>query len=407
MFFKPITISLSPNTERDDVIIALKELLTPWHWYSGEAKDSMRKFFEQTFKTSNIFFYNSGRSALVELLSSFGIGDGDEVVVQAFTCVAVPNAVLWTGAQPIYADIDKSYNLNETTIQKVITKKTKAIIVQHTFGIPAEIDSIMSLAKKYDLFVIEDCAHAFGASYKGKLLGTYGDAAFFSFGRDKVLSSVFGGVAIVHKQTLIAQKLERRLQQLTYPGYHWTFQQLLHPIVMNAILPLYSIGIGKMILVILQKLSLLSFPVYKEEKCGIQPLDFPRKYPPTLMRLAINQLKKLHRYNTQRQRIANYYRSALTYKKNTKIVPEVNGAIYLRFPILVDNPEAVIQKAKEMNILLGNWYHNVVDPKGVDLKHAQYNSSRCPEAEFSSKHIVNLPTRISLSEAKKVVSVLQ
>lgn len=407
MLSKPITISLSPNTEIDDVYIAFKELLTPWRWYSGETKDRIRKFFEHTFKTSHIFFYNSGRSALVELLSSFGIKKGDEVIVQAFTCVAVPNAVLWKGAIPIYADIDNTYNLNVKTIQKVITKKTKAIIVQHTFGIPAEIDAILSLAKKNNLVVIEDCAHAFGATYKGKLLGTYGDAAFFSFGRDKVLSSVFGGIAIVHKKPIVAQKLTSSLQYITNPGYYWTFQQLFHPVAMYFILPIYSIGIGKVLMVALQKLGLLSFPVYKEEKCGIQPLDFPRKYPTTLMRLAINQIKKLHRYNTQRQGIANYYRSTLKNNENVKMVPEIDGSIYLRFPILVDDPESVIQKAKKMNILLGNWYHAVIDPKGVDLIKAQYNPENCPIAEFSSKHIVNLPTRISLSEAKKVVSVLQ
>ena len=120
------------------------------------------------------------------------IGEGDEVLVQAFTCVAVPNSVLWAQATPVYADIDATLNIDPIDVEKKITNRTKAIIVQHTFGIPADMDALVALAKKHNILLIEDCAHSLGATYKGKKVGTFGDAAFFSFGRDKVVSSVFG-----------------------------------------------------------------------------------------------------------------------------------------------------------------------------------------------------------------------
>src|SRR5581483_4013141 len=113
---------------------------------------------------------------------------------QAFTCVAVPNSVLWTGAKAIYADIDETGNLDPKDLEKKITKKTKAVIIQHTFGIAANMDAIQKVLKGKKIILIEDCAHALGASYKGKKLGTFGEFAFFSFGRDKVISSVFGGM---------------------------------------------------------------------------------------------------------------------------------------------------------------------------------------------------------------------
>lgn len=115
------------------------------------------------------------------------------MILQAYTCVSVSNAIIATGAKPIYVDIDaQTLNINPQLIEKHITQKTKAIIVQHTFGIPADIHAIQSIVKKHQLFFIEDCAHALGAQYKEKMVGSFGDIAVYSFGRDKVISSVNG-----------------------------------------------------------------------------------------------------------------------------------------------------------------------------------------------------------------------
>ncbi|MFH1859640.1 MAG: DegT/DnrJ/EryC1/StrS family aminotransferase [bacterium] len=110
-----------------------------------------------------------------------GIGEGDEVLVEGFTCVVVPNAVIFAGAKPIYVAPDpKTYNMDINQIETKITPKTKAIIAQHTFGLPADMDLILDISRKHNLMVIEDCAPAMGATYKGKKVGTLGDAAFFS-----------------------------------------------------------------------------------------------------------------------------------------------------------------------------------------------------------------------------------
>ncbi len=198
MFRKPITISLSPNTEADDVFLAVKTIIQPLLWKTGKATSDAEQWFRNYFSVEQAVSFNSGRSALLAILKAFGIGEGDEVLVQAFTCVAVPNSVLWAGAKPVFVDIDATLNMDPKDAEKKITKNTKALIVQHTFGVPAQMDKIIALAKKHHLILIEDCAHALGATYKGKKVGTFGDAAFFSFGRDKVVSSVFGGMAIIN-----------------------------------------------------------------------------------------------------------------------------------------------------------------------------------------------------------------
>lgn len=405
---RPITISLSPNTEPDDVSLALKTLCSPSQWKTGEAQKQVVEWFTSYFNNPNILLYNSGRSAEYEILKAFGIGKGDEVIVQAFTCVAVPNSVIWNDATPVYCDIDESLNLSVEHLKKCITKKTKAIIVQHTFGIPAEIDKIVELAREHNLIVIEDCAHSLGATYKGKLLGTWGDGAFFSFGRDKVVSSVFGGAGFIHKRnTDIFSQLTHQYESLSYPSSNWIAQQLFHPVAFSIILPLYTAGIGKVLLYLFQKLRLLSYPVYPEEKQGKQPDIFPEKFPNALAILAFQQLNKLERYNANRRKITELYKRTLLKNKSIECTEDREGAIYLRFSICLKNPDILIRVFKEQGILIGNWYRSAVDPKGTNELNVGYIKGSCPRAEDIASRIVNLPTRISLESAQKILSVIQ
>ncbi|MFN6946977.1 MAG: DegT/DnrJ/EryC1/StrS family aminotransferase, partial [Cytophagaceae bacterium] len=109
------------------------------------------------------------------------ISQGDEVILPGFTCIVVPNAIIYLGAKPVYVDINsETFNIDPQLIEENITEKTKAIIAQHTFGIPADMDKILHIANKHNLFVIEDSCHALGSKYKGKYVGSFGDAAFFS-----------------------------------------------------------------------------------------------------------------------------------------------------------------------------------------------------------------------------------
>ena len=321
--------------------------------------------------------------------------------------MAVPNSVLWAGASPKYVDIDATLNIDPTDVEKKITNRTKAIIVQHTFGIPADMDALVALAKKHNIPLIEDCAHSLGATYKGKKVGTFGDAAFFSFGRDKVVSSVFGGMAIINAKCKMQNaKLREYQKNLPYPSYFWIFQQLLHPIAFSVILLLYDVIIGKALLILLQKLRLLSFPVYPEEKRGKQPLDFPAKFANSLAVLLLQQLIKLERYNNTRKEVVQYYQSALKDRKGITQIKVRDGSIFLRFPLLVDNPDKLLKQAKKHGILLGNWYRCVIDPKGVDYTSVGYGIGSCPKAEEAARHIVNFPTRISEMQAKRVVASL-
>ncbi len=399
-----ITVGLSPNTQCDDVTQALKVLCMPWRWYREDARILVSDWFKKNYNTS-VTFFSSGRSALTALLEAFGIGEGDEVILQAFTCMVVSNAIRFTGATPIYVDIDGSANIDPAGIEKAITLKTKAIIVQHTFGTPADMDLIMNIARKHHVLVIEDCAHALAAVYKGRKVGTIGDGAMFSFGRDKIISSVFGGAAIV-KDTQAAKKLEIIEQQASYPSAFWIAQQLCHPIAASIILPLYISGIGKLLLVLLQKIHILSFPVSRKELKGERPQNYITRYPNALAYLLIKQLDKLDKYTKIRQSISSYYELELK-KMHIPYLDDREQSARLRFGIITNNQKQILLKAKQNNILLGNWYHNVVDPIGCDLSKAGYRKGSCPKAELLANTIVNLPTRISRQHAEKVIGFLR
>ncbi len=406
MFKRPIVIGLSPNLGVFDVLTAFVVLLSPWKWFGVHAIGRVEEWFRAYFNVSYASSFNSGRSALYAVLKNLGIGAGDEVLLQAFTCVAVPNSVLWTGARPVYVDIDDSLNFDPIDAARKISPKTKVLIVQHTFGNPADMDAVMSFAKKHNLLVIEDCAHALGARFKEKKLGLFGDAAIFSFGRDKVVSSVFGGIAITRQKEL-GEKLNVFQKSLSQSPLWWVIQQVLHPIITSISLPLYHIGIGKLILLISQKLHLLSFPVYKEEKLGQKPSFFPTQYSNVLAELLIPQLSRLAMFTQKRNEMVTIYKNELRAKSDT--MPQIrDGAVLMRFPVFVSNPGEVLGKARKKGMVLGNWYRSCIDPKGVDNEKVFFDRETTPRAVFASEHIVNLPTYpyMNSDDAKSIVSFI-
>jgi dTDP-4-amino-4,6-dideoxygalactose transaminase len=152
-----------------------------------------------------------------------GIKQGDEVILQVFTCPAVPTPVVRLGATPVYVDVDPgTFNMDPDKIEAKITKKTKVIIAQHTFGIPAEVDPILDIARKHDLWVIEDACHALGSRYKGQEVGAFGDAAFYSFGWYKPVVLGMGGAAVLNNP-ILKPKVEEVYRDFVTPSLRELF----------------------------------------------------------------------------------------------------------------------------------------------------------------------------------------
>lgn len=171
----------------------------------------LESHFKEYFDTNYAVASNSATSSLHCAIASLGIGPGDEVIVPALSMSASATAIIMAGASPVFIDIEEgskgSFNLDVTLLEEKLSKKTKAILVVHLFGIPANMNRIISFAKENNLFVIEDCAQSPGTSSAQGYTGTLGDVGIFSFNQSKTMSSGEGGVAIT-KDKIVALKMQ-------------------------------------------------------------------------------------------------------------------------------------------------------------------------------------------------------
>ena len=414
-YFKPISISLSPNVERDDLKIALNLIIRPWLWRKGKATGELEGQFRQYLGVKYAVSFNSGRSAFYAILKALseaeGLRDGEKVLLQAFTCNAAINPVLWAKMRPVYVDCDsKTFNMDIEDLKAKISPKTKILMVQHTFGNPANMDEISSIVRQNNLVLIEDCAHALGAEWNGKKVGTFGEAAFFSFSRDKVISSVYGGMAVTNNDEL-GKKLLDLQKEFGLPSLFWIKQQLLHPIFLHfIILPLYNFfDLGKIFLVLSQWLHILSKAVHWKEKRGLRPDYFPKALPNALAIMALTQFQKLNKFYAHRKKLFDYYYENL--KDAAFVLPQQSAKqSYLRFTVQHKDAHDIIYEAwHKQNILLGDWYTTVIAPFDTKLDEMQYKMGTCKNAEWLAKRTLNLPTHINISQkdAEKIVNFLK
>ena len=163
----------------------------------GPKVDAFEKRFAKFAGTKYAAAVSSGTAGLHVSLIAAGVTEGDEVITSPFSFVASANTILYVGAKPVFADIDPmTYNINPDEIEAKITKKTKAILVVHIFGQSADMTSIVRIAKKYKLKIIEDACESLGATYKGNRVGTFGDAGVFAFYPNKQMTTGEGGMVV-------------------------------------------------------------------------------------------------------------------------------------------------------------------------------------------------------------------
>jgi len=177
------------------------------HIGQGNTVQEFEKAFSQMVGIKNAACTNSGTSALHLALLGMGVGQDDEVIIPSYVCTALLNAVQYTGAKPVFADIDpETFNIDPKDVKKRLTKKTRAVIVPHMFGLPADLDRLLAL----DVPLIEDCAQAVGSTYQDKQIGTFGYAAIYSFYATKVMTTGEGGMVVSDARDFIESIKELR-----------------------------------------------------------------------------------------------------------------------------------------------------------------------------------------------------
>jgi len=413
IFNKTIFTGFSPNLTGRDTALALSYLFLPWRWpnlINGEYVKLAEKKLRQYFNIKHVYAFDSGRSALYYGLKALGARQSDEILVQAYTCVVVINAIKWAGAKPVFVDIGEDFNIDPADLENKITAETKILIIQHTFGLPAKLDEILAIAKRHNLKVIEDCAHSLGARYQGKLTGTFGHIGMLSFGSDKIISCARGG-ALMADDDEIGFKIKELNSQLPESPILKTIQHLSHYPVFYIAKPVYHLFIGKIILILAKKLNIINKIIYKQEKIGEPVKFYPAKLANALANILYYQIDEIEQLNSHRQAISEIYSQEIN---NQKInLPwrdnQVNlkNCACLRYPILFKKPAELLSYAKKQRIILGDWYSPVIAPADIDFSKIGYLND-CPKAELLAGQSVNLPAgrQINLRDAKKIIKVI-
>jgi len=204
-------VDLKPlhDTIRVELDLAINQVLNTSDFVLGQAVSSFEEKFASYCSVQYATGISSGTAALFLALKALDVGPGDEVIVPAHTYIATAMAVSQCGATPVFVDVDEhTWNITPAHIETAITSKTKAVIAVHIYGLPADMPSIVSLCRKHRVFIIEDAAQAHGASIKGKKVGSFGDAACFSFYPSKNLGALGEGGAVVSNNSALIEKVK-------------------------------------------------------------------------------------------------------------------------------------------------------------------------------------------------------
>lgn len=377
--------------------------------YRNELKKQIASFLG--CEQDEVILTWKGRVSLYGILEALNLNDKDEIILPAFTCVVVPNAILYHNLKPVYVDIDpNSYNIDTQKIESSITDRTKVILAQNTFGLSSEIDEIQKIAKKHNLFVIEDCTHGFGGSYRGKLNGTTVDATFFSSQWNKMFSTAIGGFAVV-KNSRLKKQLNEFEKKLESPSMKDEFLLKLQLILKN-ILGYKSLYWNAMKLY--RYLSKKNIVIGSSSGGEMESIQMPNDYLKGLGNIQSKkgafEVRKILNNVQHRKNIAAFYDDTLdTLDKIKAYAPNNIGHTYTKYPILVKNREVFLKEAEKYKIPIHDWFISQIHPISEDFHKWHLVPEKHPVSKKIAEHIVNLPTDFCVDDslAEKVALFLE
>jgi len=352
----PIAIpDLSGNEER----YVLECVKTGWISAKGKFINEFEEKFASYLGVKHAIAVSSGTAALHLAIAALDIKAGDEVVLPTFTMIACANVVRYVGAKPIIVDSElDTWNVDPCKIGEKISKDTKAIMMVHIYGHPANIDPIMKIAKEYDLYIIEDAAEAHGAEYKGRRVGGIGDIGCFSFYANKIITTGEGGMVVTNDDELADKIKKLRDQAYDIKLRKW----LIHEIIG------YNYRMTNL-----------------QAAIGLAQLE------------RINEFVKRHREN------AYYYDSLLKYSLGITLPPEAPWAknVYWMYTILVN--EEILRITRDE--LMGRLEEYGIDSRATFYPiHLQppykdpYKYEKYPVAERLGREGINLPSGNTLTK---------
>lgn len=351
------------------------------------------KIIFNSYLKKNLYLFYKGRVALYTLLESMGVGSGDEVILPAYTCVVVPNAILYRGARPIYVDVDLStFTAQPCAIATMITPLTKVVLCQNTYGLSAFVDETVLLCREQGIWTIEDCTHGYGGTFKGKPNGSYCDAAFYSSQWNKPFSTGIGGYALVNDIAL-EKKVETALSDYRLPSLK---NQAMLWLLMR-VRGLISASTYYSFIAAYRYLSKKNLVTGSSSSEELESIKMPEGYLCSMSAVQKHSMKKalegLPTLNALRKANGILYTAHLMKNDLNHVAQTLHeDHMFLKYPLMVRDREEFIRKAMEARIPLGDWFRSPLHPVEGDLNKWCFEPERYPNAVFAAKHVVNLPT---------------
>lgn len=360
----------------------LRSLFGPWQ---PQARQQLEKQLAERFDGSVTLTYK-GRQALELAVRQLNLPTGSAVGINGFTCYVVYQAVERAGCKPIFIDVpDRQLNFGLAELKTAHKRypELRAIIIQNTLGLPADMSVLADYAKKHDIAIIEDLAHSLGAKYSdGREAGMVGEMTMLSFSQDKPADVVAGGA-------LINRRGKTTDLQLGQMGAWQRAKNQMYPFWTALIRSTYSLGLGRILHATLKKLHLMATPM-SDNLSGIQQMT------KTAASLLVKRLPSSAAEAEHRRHIAAIYERELPVE--VLFAEPAGTPLFLRYPIWVNDREGLITALKKDRIYIGDtWYDAPIGPKRY-LAKTSYQTGDCPNAEALAAHIVNLPTHLHVSE---------
>lgn len=356
--------------------------------------------FAKYFDASKSIAFWKGRVALYAILKALGVTENDEIILPGYTCVMDVNPIKYLRAKPVYVDIEpKTFNIDVNLLEQKITSNTKVIIAQHTYGYICDMDAILQIASKHNITVIEDCCLCLGSTYKGKLAGTFGKAAYFSFQWNKPFTTGLGGMAITNDQKL-ADQLESIQRNSIKPSAKEVFMLAAQLAVYRAFIYPRTTALAQQLFRTLTKKGAVVGSSSSDEFNPVMANDFFKKMSSVQARSGLKQLKKIDKNIEHRKAMAKLYDQLLTAKgwPMQQYDALIQDPVLVRYPVRIQEKEKALEQAASHGIELGSWFECPLHPIETPMEKYDYQIGMCPQAEKTSREIVNLPVHPRTSE---------
>lgn len=370
------------------------------------------QLFAERFEDVRTFSFWKGRVALYAILKALGVQAGDQVILPGYTCVVDVNPIKYLGATPVYVDIEPAtFNINVELLEEKITANTKVIIAQHTYGYPCDMDAIMNIADKRRISVIEDSCLSFGSKYKGKAVGSFGKAAYFSFQWNKFYTTGIGGMVLANDVELAETIESLCANECCKPSKKEVLMLATQLAIYRTFIYPRTTALAQSVFRYLVKRGIVvGSSKYDEYAAAPMEQNFFKAMSGIQAHSGLKQLRKADQNIAHRKKMAQLYDGLLEEKgwPKRQYDASIMEPVMVRYPVRIAEKDRALAKAAKAGVELGSWFNSPLHQIETSLQDYDYEPGICPQAEKAAQEVVNLPLhpRANETTAKRTVEFI-